>query len=113
MDIALTILSVFLAVVLLISAFGKFTRQEQVVQNLTAAGVKLDQFPALAALEIVGAIGLIVGLFWNWAMIAAGIGVALYFAGAVTAHLRAGDRQIVPAGALLVLSVAVVVLALL
>lgn len=107
MDLVQTILTVVLAVMLLASAMGKLSKQQPVVENMAKAGVNPDQFPALAALQILGAIGLVLGFWWEWIGIAAAIGVVLYFVGAVAAHIRNGDRQVaVPAG-LLVLAVVV------
>jgi hypothetical protein len=50
-------------------------------------------FPVLAASETAGAAGLIIGLWFAPLGIAAGVGVVLYFTGAVITHLRAHDRE--------------------
>ncbi|HEV2529097.1 MAG TPA: DoxX family protein [Thermomicrobiales bacterium] len=110
MFVATVIVSLFLAGALTISAIGKLTRMPQVVENLAKAGVQPDRFPPLAAIEIAAAAGLVIGLWWAPLGIAAAIGVVLYFVGAVVAHLRQGDRGIGPAGFLLVLGVAALVL---
>jgi Zn-dependent protease with chaperone function len=104
--------TIFLAAALTISAVGKLTRMPQVVENLTRAGVPLDRYPSLAALELAGAAGLLIGWWWAPIGIAAAMGVVLYFAGAVAAHLRQGDRGIGPAGFLLVVALATLVLRL-
>jgi hypothetical protein len=54
-------------------------------------GVPLKYFPWLAACEFAGAAGLVAGIWWPPIGIAAGIGLVLYFVGAVVSHLRAGD----------------------
>jgi hypothetical protein len=54
-------------------------------------GVPLKYFPLLAACEFAGALGLVVGIWWPLTGIAAGIGLVLYFVGAVVSHLRVGD----------------------
>ena len=54
-------------------------------------GVPLKYFPLLAAFEFAGALGLVVGIWWPPIGIAAGIGLVLYFVGAVVSHLRVGD----------------------
>jgi hypothetical protein len=56
--------------------------------------VPLEWFPFLAAIELLGAAGLIIGLAVPAIGIAAATGVMLYFVGAVVAHLRAGDSTI-------------------
>jgi len=109
--IIVTILS---AVTLSISAVGKLTKMPAVVTSLQGAGVPLNRFPHLAALEIAAAVGLIIGLFWWPLGIAAAIGAVLYFVGAIFAHLRVGDTKgvngpVVP----LLLAIAALVLRLL
>jgi len=54
-------------------------------------GVPLKYFPLLAACEFAGAVGLVVGIWWPLAGIAGGIGLVVYFVGAVVSHLRVGD----------------------
>lgn len=111
MFIAYAVIGVLLALALVGSAAAKLTRNKQVVRNLTAAGVPLRLFPFLAACEIAGAAGLLVGLWYGPLGIAAAIGVVLYFLGAVGAHVRARDFKGIP-NALVILVVAVVTLAL-
>ncbi|WP_396134450.1 DoxX family protein [Arthrobacter oryzae] len=61
-------------------------------------------------LELAAAAGLLAGLaFWPIG-IAAGIGAVLYFAGAIVAHLRVGDRAVTSSAVLLGISVTAVVL---
>ena len=84
---------------------AKLLKAPLVVQNLGAAGVPLASFPRLAPLEILGAIGLIVGLFAPPVGVAAAIGVLCYFAGALSFHVRAGDRSLAPPLVFFVLAV--------
>jgi hypothetical protein len=101
MSVTYDIVGVLLALVLLASAGGK----------LTGIGVPPGMFPFLAACEIAGAIGLVIGLWYAPLGIAAAIGVVLYFVGAVGAHLRKSDFKGVPyAAAMLVFAVATLVL---
>lgn len=90
------IIGLGLAVIHIISATGKLMRLPQVVANLGMAGVQPSQFPPLAFLELAAAIGLIIGLWWSPIGIAAAVGSTLYFAGAIVAHLRHGNRSIGP-----------------
>lgn len=110
MTIVATVLSVLLAVVLIGSGFAKLTRADQVVENLTRAGVPLAMYPFLAIVEFAGAIGLIWGIWWTPIGVAAAIGVVLYFVGAVAAHLRAKDNGIAPAAVLGVIAAAIAIL---
>jgi hypothetical protein len=77
-----------------LSGLGKIRRdgrQLRVVHEVV--GVPLKYFPFLAACEVAGALGLVVGIWWPPLGIAAGVGLVLYFLGAVVAHLRVGDRK--------------------
>lgn len=111
MYVAYVVLAILLSAMLLMSARGKLTKDEKVVQSLSAANVPLNWFPPLAVIEIIGAVGLIVGIFVGPLGVAAAVGVALYFLGAVIAHLRAGDTKgvVAPAPILLFAVITVVV----
>jgi hypothetical protein len=78
--------------------------------TMAKVGVPEGRVWLLAAAEIAGAVGLVVGLFWWPIGVAAGIGVTIYFAGAVGSHLRAGDKDFVPALALVVVAAAALAL---
>jgi hypothetical protein len=110
MFVGYAIIAVLLSAALVVSAVGKLRRMEQVVTMITGLGVPIDWFPMLAAAEIAGAVGLLIGLAVPVIGILAAIGVIAYFVGAVIAHLRAGDRQIVPPAALGVFAVIALVL---
>jgi DoxX-like protein len=70
-------------------------------------GVPLKYFPDLAALEFAGALGLV--LPW-----CAGIGLMLYFVGAVVSHLRIGDvKGVGPAAFMLTFAVVTLVVRIL
>lgn len=74
-------------------------------------GIPIEYFPHLAACECVGAIGLVLGIWWPLLGIAAGAGLAVYFLGAVVSHVRVGDvNGIGPAAVMLIISVAAVAL---
>ena len=53
----------------------------------------MKYFPLLAACEIAGGFGLVAGILWPILGVAAGIGLELYFLGAIVSHLRAGDAK--------------------
>ena len=114
MVIATAIVSIILALVLLGSASGKLKKAPAIVEQLTGVGVPAERIPVLAYLEIAGAIGLLVGLFWWPIGVAAAIGVVLYFVGAVIAHLRADDaKNSGPAAGLALLAIAALILRIL
>ncbi|CAM2832538.1 DoxX family protein [Prescottella defluvii] len=112
MFIAYAVVAVLLTLALTASAFLTATRNEQVTTSMRNAGAHDSWFPKLAALKALGAIGLVVGLWVPWIGVAAAIGVTLYFIGAVTMHLRAGDKNIGGAAFLGLLAVAAIVLRL-
>ena len=107
MTLVATVLSILLAVVLVGSGVAKLAKADQVVENLTRAGVPLSMYPFLAVVELAGAIGLVWGIWWTPIGIAAAIGVVLYFAGAVVFHLRAKDTAIVPPAVLGLIAAAI------
>ncbi|CCQ15007.1 putative integral membrane protein [Rhodococcus sp. AW25M09] len=110
MFILTLIISVLLAVALTFSAVGKLTRNDSVIPMLEQVGVPPDKIPWLAYLEILGAVGLLVGLAVWPIGVAAAVGVVLYFVGAVAAHLRVKDKEFAPAAGLAVFAVAALVL---
>jgi hypothetical protein len=101
MFVAYTVIAVLLALALLVSATAKLRRVPQLVEGLTGLGVPLGLFPFLAACEIAGAGGLVIGLWYPPLGIAAAAGLVLYFVGAVGAHLRGRDVTGLPSPAVL------------
>jgi hypothetical protein len=92
MFIAYAVIAILLTVALLPSARLKLIRDKRIVALFTdRLGVPLGLYPFLAACEIAGAAGLIIGLWWGPLGIAAATGIVLYFIGAIGAHLRKGD----------------------
>lgn len=111
MFVACAIVSSLLAAALVASATAKLTKADRVVESITGVGVPLGWFPWLAVTELAGALGLLVGLGVEPLGIAAGIGVVLYFVGAVIAHVRVKDYAGAAAPApLLVVAAAALVL---
>lgn len=113
MHIAAIVLSLVLAVALLGSGVMKLVRNPKIVASMEAVHVTPPQMTVLGVLEVAAAVGLVVGLWWAPLAIAAAVGAVLYFAGALIAHLRAHDRDLQAAAALLVLAVATLVVLLL
>ena len=105
MFVVTVIVSVLLALAAIGSAIGKLTKQPKVVEMLTGLGVPLGWFPRLAAAELAGGVGLLVGLAVAGIGIAAAIGLIAYFVGAVATHVRAKNKQIAPPAALAVLAI--------
>jgi len=92
MQTAYLVITLVFALMVSYSGLGKIRHhplQVKVVHE--TVGVPLKYFPLLAACEFAGAVGLVVGIWWRLAGIAAGVGLVLYFVGAIVSHLRVGD----------------------
>jgi hypothetical protein len=92
MHTAYLVITLVFALMVSYSGAGKILRnplQVKVVHE--TVGVPLKYFALLAACEFAGAFGLVVGIWWPLIGVAAGIGLVLYFVGAVASHLRVGD----------------------
>jgi hypothetical protein len=112
--IVAAIFSIVLAVLISGSAYAKLTKNPTVVESIVGkVGFPEERLWVLAGLELAGAAGLIIGLFWAPLGIAAAIGVVLYFIGAIIGHVRAGDTAsaaLTPPAIVLVVSVITLVL---
>ncbi|MFB6617963.1 DoxX family protein [Streptomyces sp. NPDC085524] len=71
------------------SAYSVFTKAEFVVGPLAQYGVPESIWTFLGVAKAAGAVGLVVGIFVPLIGIAAAVGIALYFAGAVITTFRA------------------------
>lgn len=89
MNIALVVVAALLGIAAVGSAFGKLSRNERVVESMHSVGVSDQQMKGLAGLEILGALGLIVGIWLPALGTLAAACLTLYFIGAVIAHVRA------------------------
>lgn len=112
MSIILVILAVLLGLAATFSAVGKLRRMPQVVESMHHVGVSDSQIPLLAVLELLGALGLLVGIWVPVLGWLAALGLTLYFLGAVIMHVRKKDtvKEFGPALGLMVLSIVVLVL---
>lgn len=115
MSIAYLGTTILLAAMLMFSGIGKIRRDLHIVQIIhEVVGVPLKYFRVLAACEFAGALGLVLGIWWPCLGVAAGIGLVLYFVGAVISHLRVADvKGIGPAAFMLVVAAAALVLRIL
>src|SRR3954464_15098988 len=94
MFIALVVLPVLLAAICLNSAAMKLRQNEQVLAVIHGTvGVPKRYLPVLAALEIAGAAGILMGLWLEPLGVLAATGLVAYFVGAVGGHLRVRDTK--------------------
>jgi hypothetical protein len=92
MHTAYLVITLVFAVMVSYSGVGKIRRDPLQVRVIhETVGVPLKYFALLAACEFAGALGLVVGIWWPLIGMAAGIGLVLYFVGAIVSHLRVGD----------------------
>jgi hypothetical protein len=104
-------LAVVNALIVVMSAVMKLKRDPKVVAVIhDVVGVPMKWMTALAACEIAGGAGLLLGIVWPPLGVAAGVGLVIYFVGAVVSHLRVGDvKGLGPAVFVLALSTATLV----
>jgi len=112
MDMAHLIVTIVAASMATFSGLGKLRRDPKIVHIVhEVVGVPLKYFPHLAACEMAGALGLVLGIWWPYMGIAAGIGLVVYFVGAIVSHLRVADvKGIGPGAFMLIVSAAALVL---
>lgn len=96
MFVATITVSVLLAVLLAFSAIMKLSHRDEVVAAYGRVGVPEERLNHLAAILLAGAGGLVAGLFWAPIGVAAAIGLVVYFALAIAAHLKFDDRAHLP-----------------
>ncbi|MCX5142004.1 DoxX family protein [Streptomyces sp. NBC_00338] len=106
--ILLTVATVACVVANAFIAIADYARAPFVLANSAGVGVPPAAVPYLATLKLAGAVGLVVGLLGvPWLGLAAGIGLTVFFVGAVLAHVRARVfRNIAFPGGYLLLAVA-------
>lgn len=86
MTIALIIFGSLLAFAAIGSAISKLVKVPDVMAAMASVGVKPNQVPILAVLEIAGGLGVILGI-WNKQLgTAASAALVLYFIGALYSH---------------------------
>lgn len=106
MHTAYLFITILFAAMVAFSAVAKVRRDPKVVHVIQeVVGVPLKHFPLLAACEFAGALGLVLGIWLPWAGLVAGVGLVIYFMGAVVSHLRVRDiKGIGPAMFMLILA---------
>ena len=98
------IVAAVLVAALVGTGIGKVTRAKPIRHNLRAVEVSRKWWNPMAVIEFLGAIGLAIGLLFPPLGVLAAVGVMLYFAGAVIAHIRTQDKNVVPSGFFMILS---------
>ena len=86
MTIALDIFAALLAFAAIGSAVSKLKKVPDVMAAMAKVGVKPNQIPVLAFLEIAGGLGIIAGIWSKPLGVLSSVCLALYFAGALFTH---------------------------
>ncbi len=92
MFIATLVLSALLAVVFLGAGASKAAGAKAMVEAAESHGFAKGQYQVIGLLEIAGAAGLVIGLWWAPLGIAAAVGLTLMMIGAVITHVRFKDQ---------------------
>lgn len=95
----LAVLAISLAVFYLLLGVSKVSATAPMRDRAAHVGMSVDTFRGIGALEVAGAVGLLLGGFVPALGAAAGVGLLLLMVGAVVTHVRNGDgwRQMTPA----------------
>ena len=88
MTISLIIFGALLAFAAIGSAIAKLKKVPDVMASMASVGVKPNQVPVLAALEIAGGLGVISGIWAPALGTLASICLVAYFAGALLSHFK-------------------------
>ena len=94
------------------SGVAKLLKVPSVMESMSSVGVSPRQVTVLAALEIAGAIGLLLGVWSKPLGIVSAVCLALYFIGAVASHVRTRHSvaELGPAAVIAVIAITTTVL---
>ncbi|MGW2031711.1 DoxX family protein [Streptomyces spinosus] len=91
MYIAAVVLSVLLALLSLAAGVPKVQLKGDVPNGLVAKGLGTGLVRFIGLAEVAAAVGLVVGIWWQPLGIAAAVGMAVLFLGAIRYHVKWGD----------------------
>ncbi|MEV5838720.1 DoxX family protein [Nocardia sp. NPDC052112] len=99
MSIASIVLAAILAVFFLLLGSAKVLATQQMRDRAAHVGFSIGAYRGVGALEVCGAVGLLVGILWWPVGAAAGMGLVLLMIGAAATHLHKRDsvREFAPA----------------
>lgn len=101
-------ITLLVAVAVAFSAVMKIRHDLHAVRTIHGAvGVPLSYFSFLAAYQLAGALGLILGVHWPLVGIVAGIGLIVYFVTAILMHITKHDFEGLRAAVLMFFAVAI------
>ena len=91
-SISLVVLTTLIAAWFLVLGTSKVLAVPVMRERAAHVGFTATAYRRLGALELAAAAGLLLGLSWTWIGVAAAAGLLALLAGALAAHVRAGDR---------------------
>lgn len=91
MSVVFVILSLVAIVLCVLAGASKLTGQKQMVESAQHFGIPWERYRMIGALEVLAAIGLLLGLFWSPLGVLAALGMVLLIVGALIFHSRAHD----------------------
>ena len=94
MTIALIIFGSLLAFAAIGSAISKLKKVPDVMTAMAKVGVKPNQIPVLALLEIAGGIGVIAGIWIPVLGLVSSATLVIYFVGALYSHFSRGHKVV-------------------
>jgi hypothetical protein len=106
MNVAYIAITILAALTYGFAAYLSFTRHESVVAVAERVQVPQSWMVPFGGLQAAGALGLLVGFAVPLIGTTAALGLVLYYLGALSAHLRVGDRRFGNAAIFLSLAVA-------
>lgn len=108
MTIVVNVLGAVLALVCAATALADFRRAPMAVETVTRLGIPVEKLALLGGIKALAAVGIVVGWALDRVHVLVGVCLVLYFAIAVTTHVRVRDgvRNGAPAFAMLVVAVA-------
>lgn len=114
MSLAVTIVGVAIALVCGATALADFRRAPMAVETVTRLRIPAEKLALLGAIKALAAVGILVGFVVDRVHVVVGVCLVLYFAIAVTTHVRVRDgvRNAAPAFVMLVLSTAFALVAI-
>lgn len=107
-----TAISIVLALLFAATAAGKLTGHTASLAMRDHLNVPAVRWQQIGVLELAGAAGVLIGLALSPLGIAAAAGLVLLSLGAIATHVRAGDKPVAAAPAVLALAIAVAAVAL-
>ena len=91
------------------SAIAKFMKVSQIMESMAHVGVKPALIPVLGVLEVLGTLGLVLGIWMRSLGVLSAVCLALYFFGAVVSHIKVKSKLADGIPAFMIMAIAIAV----